>query len=212
MKSKQVSIMIVSLLILLMAAAIGSAATVELVPEKNVALPGEVIRIDVVVTGEDIAGVQIDLEGNGISGVTEGDMFKGLTDYGTFFNGGQTINGGVGNVYGLVLGKANFSGVGVLASFEVAEPNGGTYDLNNVIVANAKGEAMDVQTMGCTVVVREPSNDVNGNNVVDFADLVLIGQNFGKAGAWDVNCDGVTDMGDMLDAARELAGLITMGL
>jgi hypothetical protein len=62
-----------------------------------------------------------------------------------------------------------------------------------------------IQTIDSTAVVAPQPGDANGDGRVDFADLLILAQNYGKPGGWsagDFNADGAVGFDDLLILAQ----------
>ena len=102
-------------------------------------------------------------------------------------------------------GASDGDGTLVTARFEVVNAADSGIRLEKAWVFDASGAVSRVPALGSNVSGSAAPNpsDVNGDGVVDIADLVVIAQNYGQTGqnAADVNGDGVVDAQDFVLAA-----------
>ena len=102
-------------------------------------------------------------------------------------------------------GPSDGDGTLVTATFEVVNAADSSIRLEKAWVFDVSGAASRVPVLGSNVYGGAAPNpsDVNGDGVVDIADLVLIAQNYGQTGenTADVNGDGVVDAQDFVLAA-----------
>ena len=107
-------------------------------------------------------------------------------------------------------GPSNGDGALATATFEVVKVANSSVSLEKAWVFDDVGSVMAVAVQG-TDIPGATSADVNGDGVVDIADLVVIAQNYGQSGAnaADVNGDGVVDAQDFVLAAGAVGASYT---
>ena len=104
------------------------------------------------------------------------------------------------------------SGAGTLATFtfEVIAVKASTLTLSDALFTDKAGETAVPQVENATITERPASaklkGDVNGDETVNIADLVLVASNLGKIGQHvaDVNGDGVVNIADLVLVAGAL--------
>ena len=104
------------------------------------------------------------------------------------------------------------SGAGTLATFtfEVIAVKASTLTLSDVLFTNKAGVTAVPQVENARITERPASaklkGDVNGDEIVNIADLVLVASNLGEIGqnAADVNGDGVVNIADLVLVAGAL--------
>ena len=101
------------------------------------------------------------------------------------------------------------SGDGILVTltFEVITVKASTLTLSDVLFSNSAGETFAPQVENAEIT--EPTKlkgDVNGDGVVNIADLVLVASNLGETGqnAADINNDGQVNIADLVLVAGAL--------
>ena len=104
-------------------------------------------------------------------------------------------------------GESNGDGPLATLTFEVVSAKASPLTLSNVLLSNSAGETFvpKVENTPTTEPI-QLKGDVNGDNTVNIADLVLVASNFDKTGqnAVDVNGDGTVDIADLVLVAGAL--------
>ena len=100
-------------------------------------------------------------------------------------------------------------GTGTLATltFEVIAVQASTLTLSDVLLTNSTGETFAPQIENAEITeLTKFKGDVNGDEQVNIADLVLVASNLGKTGqnAADVNGDGQVNIADLVLVAGAL--------
>ena len=101
------------------------------------------------------------------------------------------------------------NGVGTLATltFEVIAAKASTLTLSDVLLSNSAGETFIPQIENAEITESIGLKaDVNGDGIVNIADLVLVASNLGETGqtAADVNGDGTVNIADLVLVAGAL--------
>lgn len=200
----------------------GAAATsVLLTPSSQSVSPGGSFTVDVIVIPDTpIAGMQFDLGSDSskvhVTNVIEGDLFRragvGQPQRSTYFNAGTTGTGSLENVFGCILGFGSSVDPAVFATVElcVVDDLSGyaELELNNVIISDPYGYAVDTEITNTVIEIHEPDTmvslegDANGDGVVDVEDLQLVQEHFGDSSSsdssWDMDHNGVVDILDIM--------------
>ena len=167
-----------------------------------------------------VAGMQFDLGFDSskvhVTNVLEGDLFRragaGQPQRYTYFNTGTTDTNSLEDVFGCVLGFGSSVDPAAFATVElrVADDISGhvELELNNVIISNSQGCAVDTEITNTIIEIHEPDTmtslegDANGDGVVDVEDLQLVREHFGDSSSsdssWDLNQDGFIDILDIM--------------
>ena len=107
-------------------------------------------------------------------------------------------------------GESNGAGTLATLTFEVIAVKASTLSLSDVLFTSGAGVTAVPQVENAEITERPASNklkgDVNGDQTVNIADLVLVASNLGKIGqtAADVNGDGVVNIADLVLVAGAL--------
>ena len=104
-------------------------------------------------------------------------------------------------------GEANGDGTLARLTFEVIAAKPSILTLHNVLLTNSAGATSTPQVEIAEITESTGfSSDVNGDGIVNIADLVLVASNFGKIGrhAADVNGDGQVNVADLVLVAGAL--------
>ena len=117
----------------------------------------------------------------------------------------------VGNLVQLnaasLAGESSGNGTLTTLTFEVIAVKASTLTLSDVLLTNSAGETFAPQVENAEIT--EPTGlkgDVNGDGVVNIADLVLVASNLGETGrnTADVNDDGQVNIADLVLVAGAL--------
>ena len=104
-------------------------------------------------------------------------------------------------------GETNGDGTLATLTFQVVAVKASTLTLSDVLLTNRTGETFVPQVENAEITESQQlSGDVNGDGVVNIADLVLVASSLGKTGqnAADVNGDGVVNIADLVLVAGAL--------
>ena len=104
-------------------------------------------------------------------------------------------------------GESNGAGTLVTLIFEVIAVKASTLTLSDVLLSNSAGETFVPQIENAQITESTGlKGDVNADNTVNIADLVLVASNLGKTGqnASDVNGDGQVNIADLVLVAGAL--------
>lgn len=172
-------------------------------------VPGELFSINVFVSPDvEIAGMQFDMGFDDsdfqIVGIDEGKLFtqSGLS---TFFVAGTYDTNTCDDVYGCILGSATVNSPSTFATITVKandQANGpSAFTLEDVLISDAKGNAVEVDTSNTNVMVYD--FDVDQNGIVDIDDYTIIQQHFGETTSypyppWDLNQDNTLNILDII--------------
>ena len=109
-------------------------------------------------------------------------------------------------------GESNGDGTLATLTFEVIAAKASTLTLSDVLLTNSAGKTFVPNLENAEIT--EPTGlkgDVNGDGVVNIADLVLVASNLGETGqnAADVNSDGVVNIADLVLVAGALGNSAT---
>lgn len=104
-------------------------------------------------------------------------------------------------------GESSGNGTLTTLTFEVIAVKASTLTLSDVLLTNSAGETFVPQVENAEIT--EPTGlkgDVNGDGVVNIADLVLVASNLGETGrnTADVNGDGQVNIADLVLVAGAL--------
>ena len=103
-------------------------------------------------------------------------------------------------------GSSNGSGTLATVTFRVVSVKASTLRFSGVTLTDPEGRASSPSVVNAQVVpVNICKGDVNGDSVVNVADLALVASRFGQTdgGAADVNADGVVNVVDLALVASE---------
>lgn len=154
---------------------------------------------------------------------TPGVLVALQVDEGTYFsphNGcsqsifqGGTIDNMTGRITGvnMKLGADCLYGGDSLLSvtFQAKTTGKGELSLHNVDLRTLFNQEVDIGIHALEIVV-ELDYDLNGDKQVNILDLILVGQNFGRAHPQaDVNDDGIVNIFDLIAVAQHLGGATT---
>ena len=106
-----------------------------------------------------------------------------------------------------LMGVSNGDGTLATLTFEVVAATASTLALSDVLLSDSEGNGISPQVWGGEVT--EPAKlaeDVNGDDVVNIQDLVLVASSLGKTGpnTADINEDEVVDIRDLVKVAGAL--------
>jgi hypothetical protein len=195
---------------------------VKLIPSKKAVRPGEEFTVQVEIqpaSGENVAGVQFDLDFNklslNINSVQEGPFLK-LGGGNSFFGVIKIDNdaGKVSSVYGNTFpGGHEVTQAGIFAIILCTAVNGSTtsaFALSEIIVGNKDGATLPLELITADQVVVASFADVNADGVVDLADLQAVVDVFKTTGvpgwiAADVKNDGVVNILDLILVGQNIA-------
>ena len=169
---------------------------------------GEQLAFSLNITdGEAVAGYQATLQFDTtalrfISG-TNGDFLPA----GAFFVQPKVAGNLVKLNAASLAGESNGDGTLATLTFAVIAAKASTLTLSDVLLTNSAGETFVPQLE--TAEITDPvhlKGDVNGDGVVNIADLVLVASNLSEIGqnAADVNGDGVVNIADLVLVAGAL--------
>ena len=154
---------------------------------------------------------------------TPGVLVALQVDEGTYFsldNGcsqsvfqGGTIDNAAGRITGvnMELGADCFHVGDALLSvtFQAKTAGKGELSIHNVDIRTLFNQEVDIGIHALEIVV-ESDYDLNGDGLVNILDLVLVGQNFGRAHPQaDVNDDGTVNIFDLIAVAQHLGEATT---
>ncbi len=160
-----------------------------------------------VTPGVQIAGMQTNIKYNPanirIDYIQEGNLFtRNLT---TFFSPGQINNsaGTVINTFDTILGAHSTNVMGTFITIHatpLVQGASSTIELYNVKIAKPDGTAEPVSWTNSTVVITNPSYDVNMDGMIDILDLTIVASHFGEftVGRWDANGIPPVDIYDIV--------------
>ncbi len=205
----RVLIIVRVLMILLLAASIGQAlSNVNVQPASvEVNLDNTLVVYVNVTPGAQIAGMQTNIKYNPanirIDYIQEGNLFtRNLT---TFFSPGQINNsaGTVINIFDTILGAYSTNVMGTFITIHatpLVQGSSSTIELYNVKIAKPNGTAEPVSWTNTTVVITNPSYDVNMDGMIDILDLTIVASHFGEytVGRWDANGIPPVDIYDLV--------------
>ena len=104
-------------------------------------------------------------------------------------------------------GESNGGGTLATLTFEVIAVKASTLTLSDVLLTDSAGETFAPQVENVEITKSlQLTSDINGDGVVNIADLVLVASSLGKTGqnAADVNRDGVVNIADLVLVAGAL--------
>ena len=184
-------------------------ATVSISPASTVSpAVGEQIEFAIKISdGENVAGYQATVEFDTtalryVSGAN-GDYLPA----GAFFVQPKVEGNLVRLNAASLAGESNGDGTLATLTYEVISAKASTLTLSDVLLTNSAGKTFAPQVENAEIT--EPTGlkgDVNGDGVVNIADLVLVASNLGETGqnAADVNGDGIVNIADLVLVAGAL--------
>ena len=107
-------------------------------------------------------------------------------------------------------GVSNGDGTLATLTFEVVAAKASMLPVSDVILSDSEGNGVSPQVEGGQVTEPvKPSEDVNGDGVVNIQDLVLVASRLGQAAEnADVNGDGVVNIQDLVKVAGALGNAV----